>query len=151
MKLQSLRASSRLSLFTALHAFNMVTLFQDEQLYVTGNLTPHLGKVQQWDLQTNRQFLEVVLIVLTAAIAKTYPKAVPPGRRERYSQLFTPAESEPNSSPIPSFVSNAIERCTSLTRICRNFAFRLWPKMTLVANEFSVSFGGGSFKRTDGR
>jgi hypothetical protein len=84
----------------------MMALVQEGQLYVTKNLTAHLGKVQQQDLHTNWQYLEVVLIFLTAAIAKAYPEAVPPGRRDRYSQLFT--ASQPNSSPIPLFVSDVI-------------------------------------------
>ena len=151
MEVQSLRASSGLSLCTALHAFNMVALVQDGQLYVTRNLTPHLGKAEQRDLQTNRQYLEVVLVFVIAAIAKAYPEAVPPGRRHDFSQLFTPTASRPNLSPIPLSVSNAISQSISLMRTCRNFALRLWPKIILVGSEFSVSFGGGSFKRTDGR
>jgi hypothetical protein len=150
MKVQSMRARSRLSLFTALLAFNMVALVQDEQLYATRNLTPHLTNVQQGDPQANRQYLELVLVFLTAAITRAYPEAVPPGRRKHYSQLFTPAASQPELRPIPLLVSNVIWQGISLTRTYRNFAFRLWPKIILVVNEFSVSFGGGSFKRTDG-
>jgi hypothetical protein len=150
MKVQSLRARSGLSLCTALHAFNMVALVQDGQLYVTRNLTPHLGKVQQ-DFQTNRKYLEIVLIFLTVAIAKSYPQTVPPGRRDRYSQLFTPTPSQSNSSLIiPLSVSSVIRQSIIITTMCRDFGFRLWPKMIRAAKEFSVSFGGGSFKRTDG-
>jgi hypothetical protein len=145
-KSQCLRASSRLSLFTALHAFNVVALVQDEQLYVTGSLTPQSGEVQQRrGFHTQMQYLEVVLIFLTAAIAKAYPEAVVPGRRMQFSRIFIPAANLHSSSPIPLFGSNL-----SLTKTCRNFIFQLWPKMTLVVDEFSVSFGGGSFKRTDG-
>jgi hypothetical protein len=150
MKVQSMRTRSRLSLFTALLAFNMVTLVEDEQLYVTRNLTPHLTKVQQRDPQANRRYLELVLVFLTAAITRAYPEVVPPGRRKHYSQLFTPAVSQPELRLIPLFVSNVIWQVISLTRMCRNFAFRLWPKTILIVNEFSVSFGGGSFKRIDG-
>jgi hypothetical protein len=149
MKVQSMRASSRLSLFTAHLGFNVVALVQGEQLYATRNLTPHLSKEQQRDPQANRQYLELVLIFLIAAIARAYPEAVPPERRGNYSQLFTPAPSQPNLCP-PLFASNVIGQGISLSRTCRNFAFRFWPKMILVVNEFSVSFGGGMFKRTDG-
>jgi len=147
MKVQSMRARSRLSLFTALLALNIVALVQDEQLYATRNLTLHLTKVQQDDPQANRQYLELVLVFLTAAITRAYPEAVPPGRRKHYSQHFTPAASRPKLCPIPLFISNVIWQGT---RTYCNFAFRLWPKNFLVVNEFSVSFGGGSFKRTDG-
>ena len=125
----------------------MVALFQDDQLYLTGNLIRQLGEVQQRrGLQTQMQYLEVVLIFLTAAITKAYPEAVTPGRRMQFSQIFAPAAS-PESSPIGSTVT---PQNVSIPKICRNFIFRLWPKMALVADEFSVSFGGGTFKRTDG-
>ena len=123
----------------------MVALVQDEQLYVTGNLTPQSGEVQQRrGLHTQMQYLEVVLIFLTVAITKAYPEAVVPGRRMQFFRIFTP-DANLHSPPIPLFGSNL-----SLTKTCRKFIFRLWPKMTLVADELSVSFGGGSFKRVDG-
>ena len=127
----------------------MVALVQDGQLYVTGNLTPQLGEVQQRrGLHTQIRYLEIVLIFLTAAIAKAYPEAVAPGRRMQFSQIFTPAASPP--SPVPLFGSNVTPHRISLTKSLCNLIFRLWPKMALLADEFPVSFGGGSFKRTDG-
>jgi len=84
-------------------------------LHASSGLPLCFQYVQQHDLQTNRQYLEVVLVFLIAAIAIAHPEAGPPERRDCYSQLFTPT--------ILFFVSNVIRQSISCTRTCRDFAF----------------------------
>lgn len=102
MKVQSLRASSGMSLFTSVYGFNRVALVEEDQLYVSKNLTLHLGKKRRDDPQTNQSYLELVLVFIISAIAKAYPEAIPPKRRERYRRIFTPDVRLPTAPMYPS-------------------------------------------------
>ncbi len=90
-----------MSLFTSLYAFNRVALVDGNQLYVTKNIVSHLDKDRQ-DPQANWPYL-LVLVFMTASIARAYPEAIPPKRRARYSRLFTHDVREPSA---PSSWSN---------------------------------------------
>ena len=90
MKVQCLRASAGLSLFTALYAFNRVALIDHNQLYVSKNIASHLDREKREDPQASRPYLELVFFFFIAAISRAYPEAIPPKRRQRYSQIFIP-------------------------------------------------------------
>lgn len=79
-----------MALFTSVYSFNRVALVEDDQLYVSKNITQGLGKADRKRAETNEPYLSLTFTFLTAAVAKAYPGAVPPEWRNLFSRLFTP-------------------------------------------------------------
>jgi hypothetical protein len=86
-----MKASSKMAHFTSVYAFNRVALVEDNQLYVTKNLTANLsGQQDRRSMAINRPYLQILLLFLITGISKAYPETIPPEQLKSFQNIFTP-------------------------------------------------------------
>jgi hypothetical protein len=78
-----------MALFTSLFAFNRVAIIEDNQMYLTKNITANLaGNVDRSNPALCKPFLDHLTIFVVASVAKGYPEAIPPSRRHIFCHLY---------------------------------------------------------------
>ncbi|KAJ3507809.1 hypothetical protein NLJ89_g6093 [Agrocybe chaxingu] len=146
MAVQAKTSQAKLSFFSSVYSLNRVCLFTEGRVFITSNLTK--GGRASRNPNDAMPFLQYLFIFLVASIAKAKPEAIPPSKREAYTNLFTPTVSAQTSfhPPPPSVfsVGHTALRST-IPSICRPFLFKY------LLSDFSVPFGGGTFSRSNGR
>jgi hypothetical protein len=155
MKTQGKASASGLSLFTSIYAFNRVSLIQGGQMYITENSPSRPNSAPRNKIAHNLPFVENLFFFLVVAVFKAYPEVVPPGKGDCCKLLFvTPSVSRlPPSDRVAcsgrlqfkhSWTTLWVNKWTPLLPLLRSKAY------LRVLSDFTVSFGGGSFKRRNG-
>ena len=154
MKIQAKGTASGMSLFTSVYAFNRITLVKDDVTFISKNSPSHTGPTGRNEIANTLPFVQNTFFFLLAAVFKAYPETVPQGYEPDFF-LPTVSKSCPSNQVAFAALSQYTHSCLTLqvAQLSRPLLLLLLQSKRLgkMVSEFTVSFGGGSFRRCTGR